>query len=71
LNPFDVQEGTWKINTRIGISQDDWAVEAWATNITNEVTRGVTFNTVLRGTSRSAFIQEPRMYGLTVRKNFD
>jgi len=72
LNPLDVQESTVKINLRAGIGNDDsgWGLEAWATNLTNEVTRGVTFNTVLRGTSRSAFVQEPRMYGVTARKNF-
>lgn len=72
LNPFDIQESTFKINLRAGIGgqDDDWALEAWATNITNEITRGVTFNTVLRSGSRSAFIQEPRMYGVTARRQF-
>jgi len=81
LNPLDVQESTFKINLRAGIGNEDsgWGLEAWATNLTNEVTRGVTFNTVLRGSasnptafsaSRSAFVQEPRMYGVTARKTF-
>ena len=72
LNPLDVQESTVKINLRAGIGHADngWGFEAWATNITDEVTRGVTFNTVLRGTSRSAFLQEPRTYGVTARKKF-
>ncbi len=72
LNPLDVQESNFKINLRAGIGSpvNGWGLEAWATNLTNEVTRGVTFNTVLRSGSRSAFPQEPRMYGVTVRKNF-
>jgi outer membrane receptor protein involved in Fe transport len=72
LLPFDYQDGTVKINLRAGIGDIDerWSIEAWATNITNEVTRGVTFNTVLRGSSRSAFTQEPRMYGVTLRSKF-
>lgn len=72
LNPLDVQESTVKVNVRAGIGNEDkgWALEAWATNLTNQVTRGVTFNTVLRSGSRSAFAQEPRMYGVTARKNF-
>ncbi|MEP3655337.1 MAG: TonB-dependent receptor [Litorimonas sp.] len=71
-NPFDIQESTTKINGRIGLTNDDagYAIELWGTNLTNEVTRGVTFNTVFRSGSRSAFIQEPRMYGATVRKTF-
>lgn len=72
LNPFDVQDGNIKINMRAGIADidDAWGVEAWVTNLTNENTRGVTFNTVLRSGSRSAFVQEPRMYGLTLRGKF-
>jgi outer membrane receptor protein involved in Fe transport len=70
--PFDFQDSNTKINLRAGIgAQDDsWNLEVWATNITNQITRGVTFNTVLRSGSRSAFPQEPRMYGLTVRTRF-
>jgi len=72
LNPFDVQQGTTKFNARVGISHDvqGWGLEVWGTNLTNEITRGVTFNTVLRSGSRSAFIQQPRMYGVTARKVF-
>lgn len=72
LSPFDVQDGNVKINLRAGIGDIDeaWGLEAWVTNLTNEVTRGVTFNTVLRGSSRSAFTQQPRMYGVTLRGKF-
>ena len=69
---FDIQDGNTKINLRAGIgSQDDaWGIEAWVNNLTNEVTRGVTFNTVLRSGSRSAYIQEPRTFGVTLRGKF-
>lgn len=72
LNPFDIQDGNIKINLRAGIGDVDgaWGIEAWVTNLTNEITRGVTFNTVLRTGSRSAFIQEPRTLGLTLRGKF-
>lgn len=72
LLPFDYQDGNVKVNLRAGIGSIDesWTLEGWVTNLTNEVTRGVTFNTVLRGSSRSAFTQQPRMYGLTVRTKF-
>ena len=72
LSPFDVQDGNVKINLRAGIGSIDesWTLEGWVTNLTNEVTRGVTFNTVLRGSSRSAFTQHPRMYGVTLRGKF-
>lgn len=72
LLPFDVQDGKAKINLRAGLSQidDQWGIEAWVTNLTNVTTRGVTFSTTLRSGSRSAFPQEPRMYGLTLRGKF-
>jgi len=72
LVPFDIQDGNVKINLRAGFGSQDktWAIEAWVQNLTDQVTRGVTFNTVLRGTSRSAFIQQPRTFGVTVRGAF-
>lgn len=72
LVPFDVQDSNAKINLRAGIgAQDDsWGLEVFANNLTNQVTRAVTFNTVLRSGSRSAFIQEPRSYGITLRGAF-
>jgi hypothetical protein len=69
---FDVQDGNTKINMRAGIGTIDetFTVELWGNNLTDVNTRGVTFNTVLRGGSRSAFLQEPRTYGVTVRTQF-
>jgi len=70
--PFDIQEANTKINLRAGIGNDaqGWGLEAWTTNVTDESTRGVTFGTTLRSGSRSAFLQDPRFYGVTARKNF-
>ena len=70
--PFDIQDGNVKVNLRAGIgnADDAWGLEFWVTNLTNEVTRGVTFSTTLRSGSRSAFPQEPRMFGATVRGKF-
>jgi outer membrane receptor protein involved in Fe transport len=76
LLPFDVQDGNTKINLRAGIGAQDesWALEFWGVNITDEITRGVTFNTTLRGnpgfSARSAFVQEPATYGVTARTKF-
>jgi outer membrane receptor protein involved in Fe transport len=69
---YDIQEANTKINARMGLTDNDEtvALELWVNNLTNEITRGVTFNTTFRSGSRSAFIQEPRTYGLTLRKNF-
>jgi len=72
----DVQDSNIKINIRAGLGSvdDTWAIEAFVLNLTNEVTRGVTFNNVLRGVgavnARSSFILEPRTYGVTLRTQF-
>ncbi|EAQ28991.1 TonB-dependent receptor [Erythrobacter sp. NAP1] len=76
LLPFDVQDGNTMISMRAGIGAQDksWTLEAWAVNLTNEITRNVTFNTTLRASpgfsARSAFIAEPRTYGVTLRTEF-
>jgi len=70
-NPLDIQESTLKVNLRVGFGNEEqgWGIEGWATNLTDQVTRGVTFNTPIRG-GRSAFLQQPRTYGVTVRQDF-
>ena len=71
-NPFDNQKGVTKINARLGLSMPDdrASIEFWALNLTDEITRGITFNTPLQGQSRSAFTESPRQYGVTLRTNF-
>ena len=73
----DIQEANSKTNLRFGYGAQDesWTVELWGTNIFNEQTRNVTFNTPLRGftaatTSRGAFLEEPALYGVTIRANY-
>lgn len=75
-NPLDYQDAYIKMNARIGFSMPGgkYSFEIWGTNLSNEITRGVTSNTPLRGgagtRSRVAFVEEPRMYGVTVRAKF-
>ena len=76
--PLDIQEANSKTNLRIGFgSQDEhWGVELWGANVFNEQTRNVTFNLPLRGVealgtqARGAFIEDPAMYGITIRANY-
>lgn len=74
--PLDYQEAYFKMNARIGLTTPDerFTFELWGTNLNNEKTRGITANTPLRGgagtRSRIGFVEEPRMYGLTVRAKF-
>ncbi|MEO1730105.1 MAG: TonB-dependent receptor [Pseudomonadota bacterium] len=72
----DVQDGKAFVNLRAGFRFNDgaYSIEGFVNNATDEVVRGVTFNTTLRGSgasnSRSAFSQQPRTYGVVVRAKF-
>lgn len=73
----DIQDGKAFVNLRAGLRfgpEQNFAVEGWVNNLTDEVVRGVTFNTTLRGSgaanSRSAFTLPPRQYGVTLRAKF-
>ena len=70
------QENYFKMNARIGLTTPDecYTFELWGANLTNEITRGISANTPLRGgagtRSLIGFVEEPRLYGLTVRAKF-
>ncbi|WP_414009879.1 TonB-dependent receptor [Sphingorhabdus sp.] len=74
--PMARQANYYKINARIGLTTPDerYTFELWGTNLNNEITRGITANTPLRGgagtRSLIGFVEEPRMYGMTVRAKF-
>jgi outer membrane receptor protein involved in Fe transport len=72
----DIQDGKAFVNLRAGLrfGGGAYSLEGWVNNLTDEVVRGVTFNTTLRGSgatnSRSAFTLPPRQYGVTLRARF-
>ncbi len=74
--PLARQSAYFKMNARIGLTTPDerFTFELWGTNLSNEITRGITANTPLRGgagtRSLIGFVEEPRMYGVTVRAKF-
>jgi outer membrane receptor protein involved in Fe transport len=74
--PLDYQDAYFKMNARIGLTtpNEQFTFELWGTNLSNEITRGITASTTLRGVagsrSRMGFVEEPRMYGMTVRAKF-
>ena len=74
--PFDIQDEYVKVNARLGFSDpsERYTIELWGTNLTNQITRGITSNTPLRGAggarSRIGFVEEPRMYGVTLRAKY-
>ena len=62
------------LNARIGIRGPDqrWSIEGWAQNLTNTQYTQVAFNTpfVASQQTYSAYLAEPRTYGVTLRGKF-
>ncbi len=74
LLPGKEQDGYTLVNARIGIRGPDgmWAIEGWAQNLFDVDYSQVAFNTpfVASQQTYSAFLAEPRTYGITVRGRF-
>ncbi|WP_421992615.1 TonB-dependent receptor [Qipengyuania sp.] len=68
------QDSFFLVNGRIGVRGPDerWAVELWAQNLFDKDYTQVAFNTPLVAPQQtySAFLAEPRTYGVTVRAGF-
>ena len=68
------QDGFTLVNGRIGVRGPDeaWAIEGWVQNMFNVDYSQVAFNTpfVASQQTYSAFLAEPRTYGITVRGRF-
>jgi len=68
------QDGFTLVNARIGIRgpDDAWAIEGWAQNLFDVDYTQVAFNTPFVASQQtfSAFLAEPRTYGITLRGRF-
>ena len=68
------QDGYIVVNGRVGVTGPDgaWGVELWANNLFDEQYTQVAFNTpfIAPQQTYSAFLAEPRTYGVTVRGRF-
>ena len=71
LSPNKVQQAFTVVNARIGVRGPDeaWAAELWAQNLLNEDYAQVIFDSAFQG-SYTAYLGDPRTYGLTVRARF-
>ncbi|MBC2776211.1 TonB-dependent receptor [Parasphingopyxis marina] len=74
LSPQKEQESFTVVNARIGIRGEDqrWALELWAQNLFDENYTQVAFNSPFQAPAQiySAFLAEPRTYGITGRFRF-
>jgi outer membrane receptor protein involved in Fe transport len=71
LAPNKVQQGFTVVNARIGVRGPDeaWSAELWAQNLLNQDYTQVIFDSAFQG-SYTAYLGDPRTYGLTVRARF-
>lgn len=75
-NPLDIQEAFTKVNLRVGFGSASglWQIEGFVNNVTDVITRQITFNLPLRSlagqATRGAFAEAPRTYGITLRTQF-
>ena len=71
LGDNKIQDGYTIVNARIGLRGRDerWAVELWAQNLFDTDYTQVIFDSALQNTF-SAYLSEPRTYGLTLRGRF-
>ena len=74
--PGDIQDSNTKVDLRFGLTmlEHKVSIEVWGNNVFDERTKFNTFDIPFRGftgeRARGQFVQEPRTYGLTLRKDF-
>lgn len=72
LDPAKAEDAHWKLNLQAGVRSpgERLDIQAYASNVTNEIVTTGNFDTVFQSGSLSAFKQPPRMYGVTATYHF-
>lgn len=69
-NTFDSYREVNSVNASAGFTRNDWTVMIWGRNLNNDDYLTATFPGVAQAGTVSGYPNEPRTYGLTIRKNF-
>lgn len=69
---FTENDSYWIWNASIALAAQDngWSLELWGKNLTNEEVINIGFDTPLQTGSLSAFLEAPRMWGITAMMQF-
>ena len=69
---WDYSDENFRLNLRAGLGSqnENWMIEVWGNNVTDERVRNLTFNVPLRSGARASFLEAPRTYGVTLRTRF-
>ncbi|MDX2234700.1 MAG: TonB-dependent receptor [Hyphomonadaceae bacterium] len=72
LEPTKIQPEYTMVNGRLAIKTpaENWSLELWGRNLTDEETQQIAFNVPLQGNARGAFLGDPRTYGVTLRFDY-
>ena len=70
-NPISDMDSTVILNGRIGLGSpsQNWSIELWGRNLTDELVYGG-FNATLQSGTVGAYTNEPQTYGVTVRARY-
>lgn len=73
LHPLKIERAYWLMNLGFGVVSQDglWDVSFWIDNVTDRYVNQIIFDSVFQGGSYGTFFNAPRMYGATVKVNFN
>ena len=69
-NTFDTYRKVGTINASAGFSRDGWDLMVWGRNLNDDEYIVQSFPSVAQQFSVSGYLNQPRTYGVSVRKNF-
>jgi outer membrane receptor protein involved in Fe transport len=72
LDPLSVQDGYVLMNASVGLGSldQDWGIELWVRNLTDERVLNLAFDTPFQTGNQSGVVEPPRMMGVTLRAQF-
>ena len=72
LDPLSIQDGYVTLNGTLSLvgPGNRWSIDVWGKNLTDEGVYNIVFDTTFQNGSQSAFVNEPKTYGVTLRARF-
>ncbi len=73
LHPFKMEPHHYFVNLQLGVRSPDqhWEASVWSNNLTNEYENNIIFDGVTQAGTQGTFYNPPRMYGVTLKYNFN
>ncbi len=73
LHPYKFEDAHWFVNLAAGVRSPDehWELSVWSSNLTNTYDRSVIFDTPTQSGTFHSYVNPPRMWGGTIKYNFN